>query len=204
MKEQTAGPPDAQRANHERHASAPPQTPSGVFVSLLGDRQKQKEAWLHHCLHHGDNLHIYHLAISPYSRSLFPSLSCHYSSLIITFAQLRHAKIRARDKSIGMCVQQWQNTEEELRSLSVFEDDALIYPITPGLHLHKHTHAVRVSSGVRLHTLCSETLESAQKKCLSRSAWCQTNKPKKQNSYCEVQQEFFESGSRHQKKHCNL
>lgn len=113
MNEQTAGPPNAQPANREWCTSAPPRTPSGVFVSLLGDRQKQKEAWLHHCLHHGDNLHIYHLAISPYSRALFPSLSCHYSSLITTFAQLRHAKnLRRRQKHRCVCVSnKWKRSE---------------------------------------------------------------------------------------------
>lgn len=39
-----AGPLNAQQANQEGRTLAPPQTPSGVFVSLLGDRQKQKEA----------------------------------------------------------------------------------------------------------------------------------------------------------------
>lgn len=165
--------------------------PSGVCVCVLGDRQKQKEAWLHHCLHHGDNLHIYHLAIS----SLFPSLSCHYSSLITTFTQLRHAETTARDKSRGVCVS--NNGWIKRKSSGVRVCLRLVHSYNP-CSSPAHTHALSGFPQAWVHTCC------AQKTHLSMSAWVQTNKPEKQNSYCEDQQELVESGSRHQKKCCTL
>ncbi len=96
-------------AGHRTHSKpirrahiGPSSTPSGVFVSLLGDRQKQRR---HDCIIASITEIIYTSIISP-SAHIPGSLSityCHYSSLITTFTQLRHAKISSQRQIIGVC-----------------------------------------------------------------------------------------------------
>lgn len=167
VERQTAGPPIALPTNHERGSWAPPPNPSSACASLLGGGEKQKVAWLHHCLHHRDNSHIYHLAIDSYSLSI-TSLSVFIS--------------HKRSGTAETCKNRSQKTQKRRREYSVRPQRVLgrctQTPFDPRSS-PAQTHACGPSSCIIIITLSFRA---------TQSACCQTNKTPAAETHKNVNQ----------------